>query len=482
MYINSCPAKSKMTDELQGVTKDISKLGPSRGLRGRWWLLTLNNPILSFEETYQVGASFMRSLKYMTGQHEVGEKTGTPHYQFVIWSSEAIRPSAVHKAFVGAHVLFVNNPDKAIEYVTKERTRIAGPWEIGTRPVRRNNADDWQRIYDLARDNRIAEVPPEIQIKHMPNLIRIRDMFLKPKDAIHGKVRGLWIYGPPDTGKSYFARNYLGIDPVYPKTQSKWWDGYQQEKVVVLDDMDSNCLAHFMKIWTDVYAFIAEAKGTTVAPNHHVFVVTSNETIEEVFKDLKPDFIEAIRRRFTVVETHLFATRKELEEADFSKAVMTLHTRLRSVDKKGEFIITKENFIGPYDLSMKLCQQFKLQFRPANELPKGELNPKVDLAANMLEESGNEEAAEENILIAQERQSSVLGYVDEVTVVDENETEEIELNQLVAPDPHPQPRESSVLNDEEAQAVRDLMQGIADDHDQFFQEDYEDLFDDTDFV
>lgn len=469
-----------MTSELAGATKDISKLGASRGIRGRWWLLTLNNPPLSFQSTYEVALTFLRSLKYMVGQLEEGEVTKTPHFQFVIWCSEAVRPSAIHKAFPGAHVLFVNNPDKAIEYVTKERTRFGGPWELGTRPVRRNNPDDWQRIYDLARENRIAEVPPEIQIKHMPNLIKIRDMFLKPKDSVHGKVRGLWIYGPPDTGKSFFARNYLGLEPVYPKTQAKWWDGYQQEKVVVLDDMDSNCLAHFMKIWTDVYAFIAEAKGTTVAPNHHVFVVTSNETIEEVFKDLKPDFIHAIRRRFTVVETHFFPFPKATEAPDYSMAVYTLHTMLRSLDDKGNHNIVKENFIGPLDLSRKLCEQFALKFRPAIELPKGELHTRVDLAANLLEVSGDLNLAEENLMIAQDRQATVLANLDDVTVVDRQETEELELNQLVGFGQFSD-REApgdDALNEQEAQDVRELIGQIRENPDAPFNDTPNDLFDD----
>jgi hypothetical protein len=409
------------------IAKNITKLGSSRGARGRWWLLTINNPEADFLHFFEAAQLQLRSIKYMVGQFEIGEECGTPHYQAVVWSSEAVRPTAIHKAFPGAHVLLANNPDRAIEYVTKEATRVEGPWEHGTRPVRRNNATDWQRVFDLARDNRILEVPPEIQIKHLSNLTKIRDMHLKPKDSPHGKVRGLWLFGPPDTGKSFFARHFLGVDPVYPKTQSKWWDGYQQEKVVVLDDMDSDCLAHYMKIWTDSHAFLAEAKGTTVVPNHHVFVVTSNDPIEEIFKGLKADFIQAIRRRFTVVQTHFLPFPDDDVKPDYNMAVYTLHSQFRSLDEKGNFKSKKENFTGPHEISKKLCEQFMLTYCPAVELPRGEQHAKVDFVANLLEESANEDAA---VMIKQDILTKHEGFVEDVihenlTVQDEDELEEI---------------------------------------------------------
>jgi hypothetical protein len=82
------------------------------------------------------------------------------------------------------------------------------------------------------------------------------------------------------------------------KGQNKWWDGYQGQATVILDDMDTDCLGHLLKIWSDKYSCTGEVKGGTVPLMHTKFIVTSNYRIEELFKD--PIMAAALKRRFRV--------------------------------------------------------------------------------------------------------------------------------------------------------------------------------------
>ncbi len=49
--------------------------------------------------------------------------------------------------------------------------------------------------------------------------------------------------------------------------------------------MDTPALGHFLKIWADGAPCKGEVKGATINLQHHKFVVTSNFSIEKLFKD-----------------------------------------------------------------------------------------------------------------------------------------------------------------------------------------------------
>jgi len=296
----------------------------------------------------------------MTGQLERGEQ-GTLHFQLVAWCSEPVRATAMHKAFPGAHVLKCRNPDAALKYVTKTASRVEGPWYMGTKPMRRNNSDDWEEVRDHAKNDRLDEIPAKIYVQNYPSLVKIRDAHLVTKNAQHGKVRGIWVWGAPGSGKSFFCRNYLG-ESVYPKAMNKWWDGYKGQSVVVLDDMDNDCLAHYMKIWTDVHSFTAEAKGSTVAPNFKVLAVTSNKSIEEVYTNCGAEYVEAIRRRFIVIKTYMPYDLPEVDGApDFTKASFLAEFYVRP--KKGDktYGVRRQAFDSPAGLAAFLTEQFELE-------------------------------------------------------------------------------------------------------------------------
>lgn len=72
-----------------------------------------------------------------------------------------------------------------------------------------------------------------------------------------------WLHGPAGCGKTRAA---IKKHPeAYMKLSNKWWDGYQGQDAVILDDLDperAKCLAQHLKHWADPWGKMpGEIKG-----------------------------------------------------------------------------------------------------------------------------------------------------------------------------------------------------------------------------
>lgn len=103
----------------------------------------------------------------------------------------------------------------------------------------------------------------------------------------------MWLYGVSGSGKSHDARHKYAEGAYYLKAQNIWWDGYNGEETVILDDMDEAHPGHNLKIWMDLYSCKGQTKGGHVNLTYKRFIVTSNYSIQDLFKD-KPEVIVPI--------------------------------------------------------------------------------------------------------------------------------------------------------------------------------------------
>lgn len=237
-------------------------------------------------------------VKYAIVGKETGDQ-GTPHLQGYVVLKPS-RLSAMKKLLPRAHwEVAKGNTDQNVEYCSKQGDVI----EIGVRPVEKGKAEKqrWADAWQALTAGDMDAVPEDIKIRYYRTCKDIvKDHMVKPPDA--EDVTGVWIYGPAGVGKSRMAREqYPGA---YYKNQNKWWDGYQGEEYVIIDDFDSKELAHHLKIWCDRYSFIAETKGGGIHIRPKKIVITSNFSIEQLFDSCPQVTIDALRRRFHV--THLW--------------------------------------------------------------------------------------------------------------------------------------------------------------------------------
>lgn len=290
------------------------------------WCFTLNNysadeyaAVCSIESTYLVVGK------------ETGEN-GTPHLQgFIVFSSNK-RLAAVRRLIPRAHwEVARGTSEQAAEYCKKD----GDFFENGDCPVNGGARERtrWDEVRTNAVAGRLDLIPDDVFVRNYFALRGImKDYMTNPPDA--EDVTGVWIYGLSGIGKSRYARDHY--PNAYFKPVNKWWDGYQGQENVIIDDVDPNhaCLGHHFKIWADRYAFVGESKGSSLPIRPKKIVVTSQYKIEQIWPD--QETIAALRRRFQVIELvfpyeGIQETPVGIDEVVVTPPVTPQHTRARDL-------------------------------------------------------------------------------------------------------------------------------------------------------
>ena len=159
-----------------------------------------------------------------------------------------------------------------------------------------------ERILEGDNINDIINDYPQ-EIYNYDKLIRNKELFNIKNNKVSKIIdrKCFWLYGPSGIGKSRLVRD--SFNEIYEKSNNIWWDGYNNEKIVLIDDFDKTCikLSYYLKIWGDNYRFNGEIKGSTIQPIYNKLIITSNYDIESLFfnrEDPDNELIDALKRRY----------------------------------------------------------------------------------------------------------------------------------------------------------------------------------------
>lgn len=264
--------------------------------RSNGWCFTLNN----YTDEVRVELLSM-PCRYIIIGEEVGESK-TPHLQgFVQFESPGKSLVAMKKINSHAHFEATKGSvDQNVAYCSKD-----GKFEErGIKPMSQKrkgeaNVERWEEARQAAKEGRFDDIPADIYIQNLGNLKKIRAESQIVPLCLKGELQNHWIWGAPGSGKTSGAqRSHPGA---YLKGLHKWWDGYEAQEVVIVDDMDPyhKSLAQDFKQWGHHSPFPAETKGGSLCIRPKKIIVTSNYRIDEVWEDETTRL--AMKRRFTEV-------------------------------------------------------------------------------------------------------------------------------------------------------------------------------------
>jgi len=262
--------------------------------RSRGWCFTINNYTLDDEELVKALVS-TSDFQYVVCGKEIGE-SGTPHLQGYCYWEQPKSHTQLKRWLPRSHYSAARGSAQDNQaYCSKEQLWF----EEGTLPVGpKGQKDKWKEVITLAKAGDLQKIEDEYPAIFLRYYYRLRTLRTINCSELQGPLEHEWWVGPPGTGKSW-TLNHQYPDH-YRKMMNKWWDGYEGEPVVAIEEWEPDCpLAHHLKQWADRYPFNAEVKGgvlKNIRPRK--IIVLSNFDIERCFQVV--EFQNAIRRRFKV--------------------------------------------------------------------------------------------------------------------------------------------------------------------------------------
>jgi hypothetical protein len=202
---------------------------------------------------------------WIKGQLEEGEG-GFLHWQVVVAYAKKVTLTAVRNCF-GPYHAEATRSAAAEDYVWKEETAVVGTrFELGEKAMKRNVEKDWDDVWEKTKQGDLMSIPADVRIRCYATLKRIKKDYEQApfRDGINVQV----YWGVTQSGKSHrmFEESYKdGIVPYVKSSTTKWWDGYQGQQRVIIDEFRGQIAIEHLLKWCDKYPCFVEEKGGQIA-------------------------------------------------------------------------------------------------------------------------------------------------------------------------------------------------------------------------
>ncbi|AMH87650.1 replication-associated protein [Pacific flying fox associated cyclovirus-1] len=249
--------------------------------------------------------------RYMVFGKEVAPTSGTKHLQGFINFGRAVRFNSARKLVGGDGVTEVTDRAASggpngdcFDYLPHGNDPATRGFVFLGKPTSQGRRTDLQRVADLAKQSgttahTIAREFPVEFIKYgrgITNLLRT----INPIPSRSKPTIVVVLVGAPGVGKSRFANEVgSGLGDTYYKPRGEWWDGYCQQRSVIIDDFYGWIKYDELLKICDRYPHKVPVKGGYEEFTSEYVFITSNSNVDQWYKfdNYSP---AAIHRRLSV--------------------------------------------------------------------------------------------------------------------------------------------------------------------------------------
>lgn len=254
---------------------------------------TINNPKMDRNDL--MSSLFQTELvSYAVVGSEIGE-SGTPHFQGYVEFKHQVDFSLVRTMLHNGHIeARKGTAGQASLYCQKE-----GEWGEMGKISAQGDRSDIHAITDMVVEGKstyeIASTYPAQFVRYHKGLLALRAALIQRRAA----VPEVNVYhGATGTGKSYRAREWLPNAYVWHPQQGTWFDGYQGETEVILEEFRGQIPFGMLLSLLDRYCCKVQYKGGIVEFAAVKIAITSPVSPDKWYQCLEDgDRLDQLTRR-----------------------------------------------------------------------------------------------------------------------------------------------------------------------------------------
>lgn len=284
----------------------------------RSYVFTCFNTDWSYSEESLAESSV---ISYVAYQLEKCPTTARLHYQGMVHMSNPRSIKYLKQTFCpdGFYECMRGTLLQAKKYCTKDDTRVDGPWEFGSLISHQGRRTDLAQLKEDINSG-ISEF--ELMQEHFGSYLKYRSSILAARKLVQHKLRkakgyikkDVRIYwGAPGTGKTRSAYEefpeLFKLDPA----NNLWWDGYDGEDCILIDDFYGQIKHNVMLNLLDGYPMRLEIKNGFTTLQATKIIITSNTNPREWYPNVPEAPKAAFFRRVSVIKEF-----KELNKHDLT--------------------------------------------------------------------------------------------------------------------------------------------------------------------